>query len=48
MKRRARNPFLFFRLPLTALPNWSTGWIAVYLAFQADRHPLDDRNSKTR
>lgn len=38
----------FSDLPLTALPNWSTGRIAVHLAFQADGHPLDDWNSKTR
>lgn len=42
------NFYSFSLSQLTALPNWSAGWIAVYLAFQADRHPLDDRNSKTR
>lgn len=38
----------FFGWPLTALPNRIAGWIAVHLAFQTDRHSLDDRNSKTR
>lgn len=38
----------FFSWSLTALPNRIAGRIAVHLTFQADRHSLDDRNSKTR